>query len=57
VRTLALYVLVAVIYVCIGVLVPDFLYSSVVAAAFLLVGVWVVPEALRRLKAARGPST
>jgi hypothetical protein len=57
VRTLVLYVLVGVVYVCIGVIVPDFLYSSVVGAAFLLAGVWVVPEALRRLKAARGSSS
>jgi hypothetical protein len=57
VRTLVLYVLVGVAYVSIGVLVPDFLYSSVVGAAFLLIGVWVLPEALRRLKEALGSST
>jgi hypothetical protein len=57
VRTLALYVLVGVVYVCIGVFVPDLLYSSVVGAAFLLVGVWIVPEGLRRLKAARSSSS
>jgi hypothetical protein len=56
VRSLVPYVLVGVAYVCLGVLVPDFLYSSVVGAAFLLAGVWAVPEALRRLKAARARS-
>jgi hypothetical protein len=56
VRTLALYVLVGVVYVCVGVLVPDLLYSSVVGAAFLLAGVWALPEALRRLKEPRGSS-
>jgi hypothetical protein len=57
VPTLALYVLVGVAYVCIGVLVPDFLYSSVVGAAFLIAGVWAVPEGLRRLREARGRSS
>jgi hypothetical protein len=56
VRSLVPYVLVGVAYVCIGVLVPDFLYSSVVGAAFLLAGVWVLPQALRRLKEARESS-
>lgn len=52
-RTLALYVAAGVAYVAIGVAFPDFLYSSVVAAAYLVVAVWVIPEAIRRRRRAR----
>ena len=55
-RTLALYVAAGVVYVAIGVAFPDFLYSSVVAAAYLVVAVWVIPEAIRRLRARTGRS-
>ena len=47
-RELAAYVMAGVVYVGIGVLVPAFLFSWVVAAAFLLVALWLVPCAVRR---------
>jgi hypothetical protein len=50
VRTLTLYVAVGVAYVLAGVLVPDLLYASSVGAAWLLLGVWILPEAIRRLR-------
>lgn len=53
---LAPYVVAFFVYVGIGVAVPDFLYSSVVAAAFLVVVVWAIPEGLRRLRARAGRS-
>jgi hypothetical protein len=49
VRELASYAVAGVVYVGIGVLVPAFLFSWVVAAAYLLVAVWLVPAAARRL--------
>jgi len=52
-RGLAPYLVAFVLYVGIGIAVPDFLYSSVVAAAFLLVVVWAIPEGVRRLRAGR----
>ena len=55
-RTLALYVAAGVVYVAIGVAFPGFLYSSVVAAAYLVVAVWAIPEAIRRLRARAGRS-
>jgi hypothetical protein len=53
VRTLALYVAAGVVYVAVGVAFPGFLYSSVVAAAYLVVAVWVIPEAIRHRRQAR----
>ena len=49
-RTLALYLAAGVVYVAIGVAYPGFLYSSVVAAAYLVVAVWLIPEGVRRLR-------
>jgi hypothetical protein len=51
VRTLALYVAAGVVYVAIGVTFPDFLYSSVVAALYVVAVCWALPEGFRRLRA------
>jgi hypothetical protein len=51
VRTLALYVAAGVVYVAIGVAVPDFLYSSVVAVAYVVATCWALPEGIKRLRA------
>jgi hypothetical protein len=53
-RTLALYLAAGAVYVAIGVNYPDFLYSSVVAVAYLVVVVWAIPEAIKRLRARMG---
>jgi hypothetical protein len=53
VRTLALYVAAGVVYVAIGVSFPDFLYSSVVAALYVVAVCWALPEGIRRLRARR----
>ena len=47
-RELALYVGAGALYVAIGVNFPEFLFSWVVAAAYLLLCVVVVPAAVRR---------
>ena len=47
--TLLGYAGAAAVYVAIGVLVPDFLLSVFVAAAFLLLAAWVVPMIVRRI--------
>jgi len=49
-RELALYVAAGVLYVAIGVNFPEFLFSWVVAAAFLLVCVVAIPAAVRLLR-------
>jgi hypothetical protein len=51
VRALLPYLLAGVVYVAIGVAYPTFLYSSVVAAVYLVLTVWALPEAIRRLRA------
>jgi hypothetical protein len=56
VRTLALYVVAGAVYVAIGVAFPGFLYSSVVAAIYLVIAVWAIPEGIRRLRARTGRS-
>jgi len=49
-RELVLYVAAGVLYVAIGVNFPEFVFSWVVAATYLLVCVVVVPAAVRRLR-------
>ncbi|MGH3137515.1 MAG: hypothetical protein ACRDPV_13600, partial [Gaiellaceae bacterium] len=49
-RELALYVGAAVVYVAIGVNFPEFLFSWVVAASYLLLCVVVIPAAVRRFR-------
>ena len=46
--TLALYVVVGVVYVALGVIWPNLLLSWVEGAAFLLLGVWILPLVVRR---------
>lgn len=48
-RTLVIYGIAAVIYIAIGVAFVDFMFSLVVAIAYLLVAVWLIPEGIRRL--------
>jgi hypothetical protein len=50
VRTLYLNAAVAAVYVTLGVLVPQILFSWVEGVAFYLLGVWVLPELVRRLR-------
>ena len=49
-RTLYLNAAVAAAYVTLGVLVPQILFSWVEVVAFYLLGVWVLPELVRRLR-------
>lgn len=49
-RELALYVVAAAIYVAVGVALPELLLAWPVGAAYLLVAVWLVPAAVRRLR-------
>ncbi len=49
-REVALYVVAAALYVAIGVAVPEVLLAWPVGAAYLLVAVWLVPAAVRRLR-------
>ena len=49
-RTLLVYLGAAFLYIVVGVFYVDFMLSVVVAAAYLLVTVWLVPEAIRRLR-------
>ena len=48
-RELALYVAAGVVYVAIGVAFPEFLFSWVVAAGYLLVCVVALPALVRRI--------
>ena len=47
--TLGLYLAAAAGYLTIGVFFPDFLFSWLTAAVFLLVAVWALPALVRRL--------
>jgi hypothetical protein len=49
-RDLLLYAAAGLVYVTIGAFVPAFLFSWVVAAAFLVTWVLVVPAVVRRLR-------
>ena len=42
------YLLAGVVYVAIGVAFPDFLFSWVTAAAYLLLVMWLLPALVRR---------
>jgi hypothetical protein len=48
-RVFAGYCLAALVYIAIGVAVTDFLFSVVVAIAYLVVAAWLVPTMVRRL--------
>jgi hypothetical protein len=49
VRELALYLATGAAYIGLGVAFPELLFSWPVGAAFLLLGVWLLPSLLRRL--------
>ena len=49
-RELALYVLAGVVYVAVGVAFPEFLFTWVVCAGFLLLCVVLLPALARRLQ-------
>ena len=49
-RVLALHAVVGAAYVTLGVLIPQLLFSWVEGVAFYMVGVWVLPELVRRLR-------
>ena len=48
-RELGTYLAAGAVYVAIGLTFPAFLFSWVVAAAYLLVAVWHVPAGVRRI--------
>ena len=48
-RELLLYIAVGVVYIALGVAFQPILYSFLVGAGFLLLGVWILPALLRRL--------
>jgi hypothetical protein len=50
VRLLALHAVVAAAYVTLGVFVPQILFSWVEGVGFYMLGVWVLPELVRRLR-------
>jgi hypothetical protein len=50
-RELALYLVAAAAYIAIGVYNVNFLLSWPVAAVYLLIVVWLIPAAIRRLLA------
>jgi hypothetical protein len=49
-RTFAVYSTASGVYVAIGIYNVDFLLAFVTAAVYLLVAVWLIPEAIRRLR-------
>ena len=49
-RELALYLAAAVAYITLGLIEPSLLLSWVEGAAFLLLAVWIIPAAIRRLR-------
>ena len=48
--TLAVYLIAAAVYIGIGLYNTNFLLSWPVAVAYLLVAVWLVPAAIKRLR-------
>jgi hypothetical protein len=50
VRVLALHAVVAAAYVTLGALIPQLLFSWVEGVAFYMLGVWLLPELVRRLR-------
>jgi hypothetical protein len=49
-RELALYLAAGAVYVAIGIAVPEFLFTWLVAAGYLLLAVVVLPFVVRRLR-------
>jgi hypothetical protein len=50
VKELALYLAAGVVYVALGVAVPELLFSWIEGAAYLLVAVWLLPALVARLR-------
>jgi hypothetical protein len=50
VRELAVYLGAAGAYIGLGVAVPEFLFSWVEGAVFLLLAVWILPTLIRRVR-------
>jgi len=48
--TVLLYAGAALVYVVVGVLFTEFMLTSVVAVAYLLVAVWLLPALVRRVR-------
>jgi hypothetical protein len=49
-KELSVYLAAAAAYIALGVAFPDLLFSWVEGTAFLLVCVWLLPAAIRRLR-------
>jgi hypothetical protein len=49
-RELSLYLVAGAAYIALGVAWPDLLWSWVEGTAFLLLAVWILPAAVRRLR-------
>lgn len=49
-RAFGVYALAGVVYIAIGVAYQDFLLSVVVGIGYLVLAVWLVPAAVRRLR-------
>jgi hypothetical protein len=49
-RELALYVGAGVVYIAVGIAVPELLFSWAEGAAFLLIAVWLLPALVSRLR-------
>lgn len=49
-RTLAAYLVAAAVYIAVGVVLPELLLSWIVAVAYLLVALWLVPAVARRFR-------
>jgi hypothetical protein len=49
-KELTLYLAAAVAYIALGLIEPRFLLSWIEGAAFLLLAVWILPAAIRRLR-------
>jgi hypothetical protein len=49
-KELALYVAAGVVYVVLGVAIPELLFSWIEGAVFLLLAVWVLPAVLERFR-------
>jgi len=47
-RELALYIAAGVVYIALGVAIPELLFSWIEGAVYLLIAVWVLPALLRR---------
>jgi uncharacterized membrane protein (DUF485 family) len=49
-KQLALYLAAGVVYIALGVAVPELLFSWVEAAVYLLVAVWILPALVGRIR-------